>query len=62
MNDVAKITKLLDRFFKNFEKTDAWFRTKNPLLGGFSPWDMIEAGREKKLLKFVKNQLSENKI
>ena len=52
----------LDVFFKgNFEKTDTWLRTKNSLLGNVRPWDMIEAGQEKKLLAFVNNKLAKKK-
>lgn len=55
------IYSLLDVFFKgNFRKTDKWLRTKNHLLGNLRPWDMIEAGREDKLLKFIKDRLEEN--
>lgn len=58
---VECIISALDVFFNgNFKKTDLWLRTKNPLLGNVRPWDMIEAGREKKLLKFINNQLSQN--
>lgn len=52
---------MLDVHFQgNFKKTDTWTRTPNPLLGYLSPSEMIEAGREKKLLKFVKNAVEEN--
>lgn len=55
------ILALLDNFFKNPGKTDLWLRTKNPLLGDLKPLDMIKAGKEKRLLNFIKNSLRENK-
>ena len=35
------------------EKTRLWFRTENPMLGGFSPDWMILNGREMRLRKFI---------
>lgn len=57
---IRLIIALLDNFFKNPVKSDLWLRTKIPLLGNVRPWDMIEVGREDKLLKFIKNRLEEN--
>lgn len=37
-----------------------WFKTKNPFLGGVSPIDMIKAGREVKLCKYILNTIEEN--
>lgn len=51
--------KVLDFFQGNEEKTKAWFSYKNPLLGGVSPADMINNGREKKLELFITNSLQE---
>ena len=60
---IRVIFAMLDVFFNgNFKKTYTWIRTKNPLLGGVRPWDMIDKGREKKLFKFVKNAIEENKL
>ena len=60
---IRVIFAMLDVFFNgNFKKTDAWIRTKNPLLGGLRPWDMLEMGRERKLYKFVMNAIEENKL
>lgn len=60
---IRVIIAMLDVFFKGkFKKTDAWLRTKNPLLGNQRPWDMLWIGNEKKLFKFVKNAIEENKL
>lgn len=60
--DVACIIASLDVFFKgDFNKTDDWLRTPNPLLGKIRPWDMIEAGRENELLRWINQQMAENK-
>ena len=46
--------------FKDIDKAKTWWYTDNPLLGHMSPYSMIELHNEKKLLKFVKQQLSLN--
>ena len=48
-------------YFKDQEKTVLWFKVPNPLLGGYSPKDMIRIGRFKKLFKFIQTALDENK-
>lgn len=56
-----QIRRLVLGFFDgNEEKTDLWFKSQNPLLGGISPEKMIAAGREERLLIFVQQQLAEN--
>lgn len=47
-------------FFGDEEKTDAWFATPNPLLGGVSPQEMIDLGKTHKLLHFVLDCLEQN--
>lgn len=42
-------------------KTAEWFTSPNPLLGMITPQQLIDLGRGEKLLKFVKDQLEENK-
>ena len=42
------------------EKTEYWFKTDNPNLGGVSPDDMIFRGRELKLEQFIANAEYEN--
>ncbi len=39
------------------EKTAAWFRTRNPMLGDISPRDMIRLGRYERLRKFIINAM-----
>lgn len=48
-------------FDQNFEKTLDWFVTRNPMLGGVSPYEMLKRGRSEKLLQFIKTSISENK-
>lgn len=51
---------VLDFFDGSIVKTEAWFSTKNPLLGNVSPVYMLIVGREDKLKKFVTTQLELN--
>lgn len=55
--------KLVFEFFdRSYSKTMEWFQSKNaPLCGGVSPIEMVNMGRYDKLLKYIKNALSENK-
>jgi len=56
MSDQKKARDLVLKFFEgDEEKTNLWFRLDNANLGGMSPNQMIEVGRIKKLLKFIKN-------
>ena len=57
----ATAINLVAGFFKNQDKTMLWFNTPNPLLGEQTPKDMIRIGRSKKLIKFIRTALSENK-
>lgn len=57
----ATTINLVADFFKDVDKTILWFYTPNPLLGEQTPRDMIRIGRSKKLIKFIRNALSENK-
>ncbi len=43
-------------------KTALWFRLPNPMLGDFSPRDMIRYGRYAKLQQFVVEALAENAV
>lgn len=49
-----------EHFQGDQDKTSRWMSTRNPMLGNHSPEDMVMAGREEKLLAFVKAQLEEN--
>ncbi len=48
------------RFNGDINKTIAWFRTQNPLLGDVSPRDMIRLGRYERLRKFIINAMTED--
>ena len=59
--EIANICGLVAQFFHGDTiKTSLWFKTKNPLLGGLSPRDMIRYGRYEKLRRFVMDALEEN--
>ena len=49
-------------FRKNPGMDSHWLNTLNPLLGNVTPMSMLLRGKEKKLLKFILNQLDENKL
>jgi hypothetical protein len=56
----AEVHALVLAFFNgDHEKTRLWMRTRNQLLGGLAPKDLIVL-RPGKVLKWVKVQLSEN--
>lgn len=58
----ATLLNLVAGYFKGNEtKTLQWITTPNPLLGDFSPRDMIRIGRYKKLIKFILTAIAENK-
>ena len=61
LREWATAINLVANFFKNEDKTLLWFYTPNPFLGEQTPRDMIRIGRSKKLIKFIRNALSENK-
>ena len=53
---------LVYKFFGgDFNKAYTWWTASNPLLGYISPYEMIALGREKKLLKWIKQQIKDNK-
>ena len=39
-----------------------WFHAKNPSLGEARPIELIIAGREEKLIKFIESALNENEL
>lgn len=53
LEQVANICNLVFEHFQDDVKTKLWFQTPNPLLGNFSPRDMIRFGRFDKLRRFV---------
>jgi hypothetical protein len=50
----AEIYARVAEFFQNTRKTTAWFRARNPLLGGLRPVEMLLSGRAQRLLRFVR--------
>lgn len=62
IQDMANISALVNKFFKDEKKTTQWLNTKNPLLGDVEPIEMIFAGRTEKLRDFITNQLNENNL
>ena len=54
MEEIASTINLVARQFSGDpEKTVAWFRARNPLLGDVSPRDMIRLGRYDRLRRFI---------
>lgn len=51
---------LLYYFEGNNDKVEMWLNTKNPMLGGISPLEMLMNDKETKLLKFIKEQMKHN--
>ena len=46
-------------FDGDVNKTAAWFKARNPMLGDVSPRDMIRLGRYERLRKFIINAMAE---
>ncbi len=54
MEEIASTVNLVAKQFGgDQEKTVAWFKAKNPLLGDVSPRDMIRLGRYGRLRRFI---------
>ena len=60
MTDYASIKSLLMTHFNDDDKAIKWLMTTNPLLGDQIPIQMIAAGRQDKLEKFIINALEGN--
>jgi hypothetical protein len=59
MEEIASIINLVAKQFAgDQEKTVAWFRERNPLLGDVSPRDMIRLGRYERLRRFIIQAMS----
>jgi hypothetical protein len=54
----ATINLVAKQFAGDPEKTAAWFRARNPLLGDISPRDMIRLGRYERLRRFIIQAMS----
>jgi hypothetical protein len=54
MEEIASTINLVaQQFSGDPEKTVAWFRARNPMLGDASPRDMIRLGRYDRLRRFI---------
>lgn len=58
--DLQCFSLVLEFFKKDFKKASLWFEAPNHGLGNITPNKMIEFGRGKKLLEFIKNAKWEN--
>ncbi len=59
MEEIAATINLVAKQFSGDpEKTVAWFRARNPLLGDVSPRDMIRLGRYDRLRRFIIQAMS----
>lgn len=45
---------LIEPFFQDTRKAIVWMTVENPLLGDFSPQEMIRLGRTARLVKFIR--------
>ncbi len=61
LREWATAINLVADFFKDEQKTMLWFVTPNSFLGEYTPRDIIRIGRYTKLMRFIRNALSENK-
>lgn len=58
LEEIANTVNLVAQVFEgDVEKTVAWFKARNPLLGDVSPRDMIRLGRYERLRKFIINAM-----
>lgn len=55
-NNRNYILGLLNEHFGSREKSILWLNSPNPNLGGLKPIEMINYGRVKQLIKFIKRQ------
>jgi hypothetical protein len=62
LEEIAQTINLVARVFDgDVDKTVAWFKGRNPLLGDVSPRDMIRLGRYERLRKFIVNAMLETR-
>lgn len=61
IQDLSRVSHLVNTYFNDEKKTTQWLNSENQLLGGQEPVEMIFKGRTEKLLKFIKSQLKGNK-
>lgn len=60
MNIEQAFEGVLDLFDGDYEKALMWFASRNVLLGGVAPVEMINAGRTRKLCAFIESSLEGN--
>lgn len=60
MNYLIKL--VMDGMKWDEKKTSLWFNSKNNLLGGITPNELKELRGNKKLEKFIRQQLDMNKL
>lgn len=54
MMECSQTKSFIRPYFKDEQKVNDWMDAKNPNLGGSSPWDLILAGRTRKVWLFIK--------
>jgi len=60
LEEVANTINMVASLFAgDVNKTAAWFKARNPMLGDISPRDMIRLGRYERLRKFIINAMNE---
>lgn len=60
LEEVAHTINMVASLFGgDVNKTVAWFKARNPMLGDISPRDMIRLGRYERLRKFIINAMNE---
>lgn len=58
LEEIASTINMVAKAFDgDADKTAAWFRARNPLLGDVAPRDMIRLGRYERLRKFIINAM-----
>jgi hypothetical protein len=62
LEEIAQTINLVAQMFDgDVEKTVAWFKARNPMLGDVSPREMIRLGRYERLRKFIVNAMLERR-
>jgi hypothetical protein len=60
LEEIANTINMVAGLFDgDVNKTAAWFKARNPMLGDVSPRDMIRLGRYERLRKFIINAMTE---
>lgn len=60
LEEIANTINMVAGLFNgDINKTTAWFKARNPMLGDVSPRDMIRLGRYERLRKFIINARAE---